>query len=119
MSPVRRLYCNGIGVLILDVRDLQSFGDALKVNLLLLEVIKVLIFPRFGNISYNKLSFIFFFFILLFKSVISGWDVTKTTCLLMGCLVKNTLAKILLREKRLDRKKSTPKVTFGVVFIVS
>jgi len=39
-------------------------------------VIKVLIFLRFGNISYNKWSFIIYFFILLFKFVISGRDVT-------------------------------------------
>jgi len=34
VSPARRLYCSSIGFLTLDVRDLQSFSDTLKVGLL-------------------------------------------------------------------------------------
>ena len=40
-----------------------------------MKVIKVFKFPRFGNIRYNKWSFIIYFIILLFKSVISVRDV--------------------------------------------
>jgi len=32
--PSRRLYCSGIGFLTLDVHDLQSFSDTLKVGLM-------------------------------------------------------------------------------------
>ena len=34
VSPARRFYCNNIGVFTLDVRDLQTFSDALNIGLL-------------------------------------------------------------------------------------